>query len=119
LNRKAKTLQRRQYHVSGPHALWHIDGNHKLIKYGLVIHGGICGFSSAVVFMKCSDNNRAVTAFQAFHEGVATYGIPSRIRIDKGTENVEIARYMLQHRGLNRGSVIAGKSTHNQRIERL
>jgi hypothetical protein len=41
LNRKANTLQGRQYHVSGPRALWHIDGNHKLIKYGLVIHGGI------------------------------------------------------------------------------
>ena len=26
-------IQRRQYRVSGPLALWHIDGNHKLIRY--------------------------------------------------------------------------------------
>ena len=27
---------RRQYRVSGPLALWHIDGNHKLIRYSLM-----------------------------------------------------------------------------------
>ena len=26
------TIQRRRYHVSGTNALWHIDGNHKLIR---------------------------------------------------------------------------------------
>lgn len=119
LSRKARALRRREYHVSGPHALWHIDGNHKLIKYGLVIHGGVDGFSRSVVFMKCSNNNRAVTVFESFRLAVERFGIPSRIRTDKGTENVEVARFMIQHRGTGRRSVIAGKSVHNQRIERL
>ena len=28
--------------AAGPNSLWHIDGNHKLIKWHLVIHGGAC-----------------------------------------------------------------------------
>ena len=31
--RQLKTIKHRQYHVNGPGALWHIDGNHKLIRY--------------------------------------------------------------------------------------
>jgi hypothetical protein len=27
------TIRRRQYSVAGPLSLWHIDGNHKLIRY--------------------------------------------------------------------------------------
>ena len=30
--RRLRTIQRREYHVNGPLALWHIDGNHKLIR---------------------------------------------------------------------------------------
>lgn len=30
--RQLRTINRRQYQVNGPGALWHIDGNHKLIR---------------------------------------------------------------------------------------
>jgi len=33
--RWATTIQRRRYNVAGPLSLWHIDGNHKLIRYVL------------------------------------------------------------------------------------
>jgi hypothetical protein len=47
LRRQGK-IQRRRYKVSRPQALWHFDGHHKLIRWGIVIHGIIDGYCRTV-----------------------------------------------------------------------
>ena len=96
-----RVLHRRTYYVKAPNALWHLDGYHKFIRWRFVIHGGIDGFSRLITFLRVSGNNRAETVFSAFCGAIAEYGLPSRVRTDRG------------------GSIITGRSVHNQRIERL
>ena len=40
-----KEKKRTKYKVPQPNALWHIDGHHKLILWGIVIHGVTDGYS--------------------------------------------------------------------------
>lgn len=65
-------------------------------------------FSIQIVAIRVSGNNRATTVVDVFREGVANYGVPSRIRGDRGKENVKVAQWMLDNKGLNRGSFIWG-----------
>jgi len=46
--RQRRTIRRRKYKVSRPNALWHLDGHHKLILWGIVIHGFVDGYSRVV-----------------------------------------------------------------------
>lgn len=197
VQRWRQTVKRRHYCVKSPLSLWHIDGNHKLIRYfaiinlcnyidddnptmnpkpnklywGLiyheakklailnnnkhfvklvikgfiimapqrimpmncigkwvvnwyyncslsfcnrwrvVIHGGVDGYSRIPVFLKASNNNKADTVMTRFLEAVNDYGLPSRVRSDRGGENVNVSTYMLSHvqRGPGRGSMLTGK----------
>lgn len=46
--RNHKTTRRGKYKVARPNALWHIDGHHKMIRWGIVIHGIVDGYSRTV-----------------------------------------------------------------------
>ena len=95
------------------------DGHHKLIRWKLVTHAGIDGFSRMIVYMKCSANNKSATVYDLFLHAVRRFSLPSRVRSDQGQENRLIALHMIRHYGVQRRSMFVGSSTHNQRIERL
>ena len=117
--RKCKAIYRRVYSVSRPLALWHFDGNHKLIRWRFVIHGCVDGFSRIPVYLACNTNNNASTVLSCFIDAVNHWGLPSRVRSDRGGENIDVIQYMIDRRGTGRGSALVGRSVHNQRIERL
>ena len=114
-------VSRRTYQVPWPNSFWHLDGHHSLIRWKLVIHGCIDGFSQRIKFLKCSSNNLAQTVLDLFLDAVNKDGNrwPSQIQVDKGVENVLVCDTMIEARGEGRGSFIAGPLTHNQRIEKL
>ena len=93
-----------------------MTGSSFFIRWRIVIHGGIDGFSRMIVYLKASGSNRASTVLKSFLDAVEEFNLPSRVQSHKGGENVDIAKYMLDHplRGPDRG-----RSVHNQRIKRL
>ena len=118
--RTLKRLKRRVYEVPGCHYLWHLDGCHKLIKFGFVVHTCIDGFSRYLIYSVCRDNNRANTVLNAFKEGSMDVGVlPSKIRTDKGGENVNVLCFMYEVFGEDADCCLTGKSTGNQKVERV
>ncbi len=65
-------------------SLWHIDGHHKLIRWRFVIHGGVDGYSRLMVYLRCSMNNKSATVMTEFSDATRKYGVPSKVRSDKG-----------------------------------
>ncbi|CAB3977405.1 hypothetical protein AC249_AIPGENE24350 [Paramuricea clavata] len=104
--RKRPTIKRRVYSVPYPNYLWHIDGNHKLIRWRIVVHHGIDGYSRMVVFAQFSTNNRAITVEDLFKAAIQQYGCPVRVRTDYGGENVGVWRHMVNVHGEDSRAVI-------------
>ena len=82
--RRRPPIRRRVYSALCPNYLWHIDGNHKLIRWRIVLHHAVDGFSRLVVFCLCSTNNRAALVLSLYQAAVRQYGRPLRVRTDHG-----------------------------------
>ncbi|KAL1022511.1 hypothetical protein UPYG_G00028670 [Umbra pygmaea] len=117
LSRRRTAIAWRAYSVPHPNFIWHVDGNHKLIRWKFVVHAAIDGYSRMLMFLHCSNNNRAVTMKDLFNAAVGKFGRPLHIRTDHGGENAQVWEDMRASRG--EGSVLTGSSVHNQRIERF
>lgn len=100
-SRSSRTFRARIYETPCPNYVWHIDGNHKLVKWGFVTHLAIDGYTRLITFGETSDNNKADTVLQKFNRAVDKYGRPLRVRTDHGGENVQIWQNMVQHCGLS------------------
>ena len=85
----------------------------------IVIFGAADGFSRLPVSLECVSNNKSEILLSCFIKDVQTYGIPSRVRSDKEKENELIRIFTIANRRLEGGCLVCGKSSHNQRIERL
>jgi len=88
-------------------------------SWGFVTHGCVDGYSRAITFLKTTTDNTSKTVLSLFVQACTKLGLPSRVRCDRGGENIDVALFMNLMRGTGRASVIAGKSVHNQRIERM
>ena len=51
-------------------------------------------------------------------EACKHFCVPTRIRTDHETENLAVARAMLEIKGAETNPVFTGQSVHNQKIER-
>lgn len=119
-------IKRRSYSVPGPNAVWHHDGQHGkymtlvyhemqlhiysgLIRWGIVIHGFVDGYSRLITGMQAANNNRGETVLRLFHRAARNYGVPIRLRGDHGTENILVAAWLERFRGPGRGAYIWGR----------
>lgn len=87
-------------------------------RWRIVIPARKDGCSCLVVFLRASSNNCSSTVLDSFVNAVARYGVPCRIKTDRG-ENNAVFLMMNLFRGFRQGSTIQGRSLHNQSIERL
>ena len=73
-----------------------------LIRWGIVIHRFIDGYSRLITGLRASDNNFTSTVLDLFLHAVNVYGIPSRLRVDHGVENLLVAAWMEENCGARR-----------------
>jgi len=86
-----------------------INNSAGLIRWKIVVHAFIDGFTRFITGIRAHNNNRAETVLQLFLDLIKQHGVPSRTRGDHGGENILVARHMEEVRSAGRGSYIWGR----------
>ncbi|KDQ05480.1 hypothetical protein BOTBODRAFT_75847, partial [Botryobasidium botryosum FD-172 SS1] len=93
-----------EYKTRRPNSLWCLDAHLKLIRWGFAMQGIIDAHCRTLVALRVSTNNTGDTVLMVFEEAISLYGVPDRVRGDRGRKNIKVAVYMIMYRGPNRGS---------------
>ena len=95
-----------------------MDGNDKLKRWGLCIHGCVDGFSRKILWLVASStNNDPLVIGNCFLQSIKkTKIVPVVLRMDKGRENIFCEDLQLFFTEKD-DSCIYAASTRNQRIE--
>ncbi len=80
-----------------------------LIRWGIIIHGFIDGYSRLITALRANNNNTGQAVLELFLQACAVYGVPFRLRGDHGVENILVAAWIEEFRGTRRGSYIWGR----------
>ena len=123
--RSKHRLKRRKYINCGPNHIWNIDGNDKLKPFGFCIHAAIDGFSRKILWLKVNYTNKdPLVVCQYYLDAITKLGaLPKKVRVDRGTENVDICSVQTFLKRNHADSLSCsssfqyGKSVSNQRIE--
>jgi hypothetical protein len=81
----------------------------ELIRWKIVTHCFVDGFSRIVTGIHVVNNNRASTVLGLFHLAIRTWGRPRRLRGDYGVENRDVARDQENFHGRSTGAYIFGR----------
>ncbi len=81
------------YHSRGPNFMWQVDGYNKLKPFGIGISGYIDGFSRSMIWLEAykTNNDPRLIAGYFMDAVIKSEGCPARVRLDLGTENVNLA----------------------------
>lgn len=114
--RRYVVIKWRCYKVPRPNSLWHLDGHHKTIRWGFVVHEIIDGFSRivspCVAYLRLPQTHCMGRSLQCGSAPTIKH-LPSlmfsaSLQGDRGGENVQVAEWMTENQGLNRRSFIWG-----------
>jgi len=74
--RWGSAIYRRKYNVPIPCTLWHIDSNHKLIRWRLITHVYVDGYSRIIIYAHCCNDKKQIQSWNNLLKASTVTGYP-------------------------------------------